>query len=397
MWQSRNHSKFNRPSTFRGQRHVKSVSKAEILSAIERSRRQVPVTMQSEMPIGSTVSFADFPLDATLLMNIAAKGFTAPTPIQKIAIPEILAHRDVIGMANTGTGKTGAFLIPLIQKITLDRAQRVLTLVPTRELAYQINMELREFSRGLSIRSALLTGGASQWRQEEDIKRDPHFVIATPGRLTDFIRSKRIRLSGFRNVVLDEADRMVDIGFINDIKMYLTLLPRERQSLFFSATITGKVEEIMRAFVHDPVRINAAEQQKTPSIRQDAIRVAADKTKLDTLYELLQQKEFEKVLVFGRTKHGVQKVSDALVKRGIRSGAIHGNKRQGQRQAILERFSRNELQILLATDVASRGLDIPDVSHVINYDLPETMEDYTHRIGRTGRANKRGVALTFID
>jgi superfamily II DNA/RNA helicase len=190
---------------------------------------------------------------------------------------------------------------------------------------------------------------------------------------------------------------MVDIGFINEIKYFISLVPRERQSLFFSATISGKAGELLADFVRNPVRISLKSEATESQISQDVIRVSQNATKVDTLYELLKKQEFSKVLAFGRTKHGVQKVADELTKRGIKTGAIHGNKRQGQRQYVLNQFVHNEIQILLATDVASRGLDIPDVSHVINYDLPETMDDYIHRIGRTGRANKRGVALTFID
>jgi superfamily II DNA/RNA helicase len=341
--------------------------------------------------------FSDFPLNSVLLGNIKAKGYSSLTPVQDQAIPAILAGSDVIGTANTGTGKTAAFLIPLIQKVTEHKEQRVLVIVPTRELAVQIHTELRLLSRGLSVRTAMLIGGAGEWRQKQDLRYDPHFVIATPGRLKDFIQTRVIRLSGFRNVVLDEADRMVDIGFINDIKHFIELLPKERQSLFFSATISGSVGEILADFVHDPVRVSVKTQDSAMTILQDVIRIGPNDTKINTLHALLQKSEFEKVLVFGRTKHGVQRVSDELAKRGIRAGAIHGNKRQNQRQYVLDQFIHSNIQVLLATDVASRGLDIPFVSHVINYDLPETLEDYIHRIGRTGRANRQGIALTFID
>ena len=398
MWKPYSHNQNQKFSGNSRGRRIKTVSKYELLEAIAQSKRVIPARPQVASLVSPlTQTFAHFPLDPLLQQNIKAKGFTEPTPIQNEVIPAILAHRDVIGTANTGTGKTAAFLIPLIQKITLDRVQRVLVVAPTRELAFQIHKELRDFSRGLSIRSAILTGGTSEWRQTEDVKRDPHFVIATPGRLKEFIESRRLRLSGFRNVVLDEADRMVDIGFINDIKYFISLLPRQRQSLFFSATISGRVEEVMKVFVNNPIRISVSSQPISATIFQDVIKITNNKSKLDTLHDMLKQKEFEKVLVFGRTKHGVQKLSDDLAKRGIKSGAIHGNKRQNQRQYVLEQFARSEIQILLATDVASRGLDIPNVSHVINYDLPETIEDYTHRIGRTGRANKQGIALTFID
>lgn len=379
----------------RGGRHMRSVPKSVILSVIERSKLTAETSVMEPEKI--THAFTDFALNPLLLETIRAKGFSTPTPIQDQAIQPILDGRDIIGTANTGTGKTAAFLIPLLQKISTDRNQRVLIVAPTRELAVQIHKEFRDFARGLSLRSAMLIGGANEWRQRQDLKNDPHVVVATPGRLKDFIESRYIRLSMFRNVVLDEADRMVDIGFINDIKYFISLLPKERQSLFFSATISGKVGEILTDFVKNPVRVSVKKEDTAATIRQDVIRVTGNIGKIEALHDLLNKKEFDKVLIFGRTKWGVQKLSDELVKRGFRSGAIHGNKRQNQRQYVLEQFKRSEIQILLATDVASRGLDIPDVSHVINYDLPETLEDYIHRIGRTGRANKKGIALTFVD
>lgn len=386
-----------RRSSFGGRnRPIKTVPKSVILATIARSQQQVAAAPQIEV-LAAVHTFADFNLVPELTATIQAKGFTTPTPIQDQAIPAILSGRDIIGTANTGTGKTAAFLIPLIQKVTKDRNQRILVIAPTRELAVQIHKEFRDFARGLSMRSAMLIGGANEWRQRQDLRDDPHMVVATPGRLKDFIEARFIRLSAFRNVVLDEADRMVDIGFINDIKYFISLLPKERQSLFFSATISGKVGEILTDFVTNPVRVSVKTEDVAITIRQDVIRVSHPNAKVDMLHDLLNKKEFDKVLIFGRTKWGVQRLSDELVKRGFRSGAIHGNKRQNQRQYVLEQFKRSEIQVLLATDVASRGLDIPDVSHVINYDLPETLEDYIHRIGRTGRANKRGIALTFID
>ena len=395
-----NHKPFRRDQRFTGfrQRPMKAVPAYMVLAAIAHSKQAQQTAQSVVTPVSPiTHAFADFPLDRLLQENIKAKGFTTPTPIQDQVIPAILSHRDVIGTANTGTGKTAAFLIPLIQKVTQDRAQRVLVIVPTRELAVQIHTELRGFARGLSIRSTMLIGGASEWRQMQDVRQDPHFVIATPGRLKDFIESRRLRLSGFRNVVLDEADNMVDIGFINDIKYFISLMPTARQSLFFSATISGRVGEILTEFVKNPVRVSVKTHDAANTIVQDVIKLTHSKSKVDCLHEMLQKKEFEKVLVFGRTKHGVQRLSDELVKRGVKAGAIHGNKRQNQRQYVLNQFTRSEIQILLATDVASRGLDIPNVSHVINYDLPASMDDYVHRIGRTGRANKQGIALTFID
>lgn len=397
---------YNRSHTFQHRRFsgnrgsgrpMKIVPKSVLLAAIAKSKQDEPIVAIDEVAQAISGNFADFSLERALLENIKAKGFGTPTPIQIQAIPAILDKRDLIGMAQTGTGKTAAFLIPIIHKIIQDRAQRALVIVPTRELAMQIAYELRDFSKGLSIRNAVIIGGVSSWRQEQDLRRDPHIVIATPGRLKDLIESKKIRLSGFRTIVLDEADRMVDIGFIAHIQYFISMLPQARQSLFFSATISPAVESIMNKFVTNPVRVTIAPSQNKKTIKQDIITVSQNKSKLDTLHDLLKQKEFEKVLVFGRTKHGVQRLSDELARRGIKSGAIHGNKGQNQRRYVLEKFSKSEIQILLATDIASRGLDIPNVSHVINYDLPETIEDYTHRIGRTGRANKLGIALTFIE
>ena len=393
----RNSRPFSRPRTPQrgGGRMIKYVPKRILLEAIEKSKASYTGAQEDSEPVQHT--FEDFGFIPELLNNIRAKGFGSPTPIQDQAIAAILEGRDIIGTANTGTGKTAAFLIPMIQKISNDRNQRLLVIAPTRELAVQIHKELRELGRGLSIRSAMLIGGANEWRQKQDMKLDPHVVVATPGRLKDFIQTKHVHMSGFRNVVLDEADRMVDIGFINDIKYFISLLPRERQSLFFSATISGRVGEILTDFVHDPVRVSVKKEDTATTIRQEVVQVPNKDRKMEILHDLLIRKEFGKVLIFGRTKWSVQKISDELVRRGFRADAIHGNKRQNQRQRTLESFKRSEIQVLLATDVASRGLDIPDVTHVINYDLPETMEDYIHRIGRTGRANKRGIALTFVE
>lgn len=375
----------------------RTMAKSELMRVIDASKRQQETVTSPEDVYKVTHSFADFGLSAGLMANITAKQYVTPTPIQDQAILPIREGRDLIGTAQTGTGKTAAFLIPLIQKILEDKAQRVLIIAPTRELAFQIHKEMREFSRGLGIRSAMLIGGANEWRQRNDMRLDPHFVVATPGRLKDFIQTKVVRMAAFRNVVLDEVDQMVDIGFINDITYFISLLPSERQSLFFSATISGRVNEVLKAFVKNPVTVSIKANKIIETIRQEVVYVQDRNKKVDMLHDLLNTEGFDKVLVFGRTKWGVQKLSDELGRRGFRAGAIHGNKRQNQRQYVLTQFIRSEIQVLLATDVASRGLDIPDVSHVINFDLPETIDDYTHRIGRTGRANKQGIALTFVE
>ena len=340
--------------------------------------------------------FSDFSISDSIKRNILSKGYTTPTPIQDQTIPVILSGRDLIGMANTGTGKTAAFLIPLIEKVLKDRNQRVLIVTPTRELAAQIRDEFNTFASGLQIYSTLCIGGANMWRQKEDLRRNPNFVIGTPGRLEDHIRTHSLNLSYFESVVLDEADHMVDVGFLANIRRMIYMLPQKRQSLFFSATVDAKVAEILHSFVKDPVMVSVKTGDITNNIKQEVLRVSPS-MKTEELHKLLIKEDFEKVLIFGRTKFGVQRLSDDLVDRGFKADAIHGNKNQSQRARTLDRFKRNEIQILLATDVASRGLDIPNVSHVINYDLPESYENYIHRIGRTGRADKKGIAITFVD
>ena len=343
------------------------------------------------------VHFKDFNIAEILKQNIIKQGYIKPTPIQSQAIKPILEGRDVIGLASTGTGKTAAFLIPLIDKIFKDKTQKVLIIVPTRELAVQINDEFKSFSFGMNIYSALIIGGASMNRQMYDIRRNCHIVIATPGRLKDLVERRLIYLEDYSNIVLDEVDLMVDIGFLNDVTYFISKMAKVRQSLFFSATIPAKVQGVLQSFVTNPLTISVKTQATSENVDQDVIRVENSANKIDQLHDLLIKDGFDKVLIFGRTKHGVDKLHRELEFRGFKIGAIHGNKSQGQRQRILQSFKRDEIQILLATDVASRGLDIEDVTHVINYDLPQTYEDYIHRIGRTGRAGKIGRALTFID
>jgi ATP-dependent RNA helicase RhlE len=371
---------------------------AQLMNAI-RNSRFAQKSDTADVAYVAKNAFNDFNICNELKENISKKQYNSPTPIQDQSIFAMLEGKDVIGIANTGTGKTAAFLIPLIDKVfkNKNRSEKVFILAPTRELAVQINDELKEFAVGMRISSVLCIGGANMYRQKGDLRRNPDFVIGTPGRVKDLIKQRALNLSYFKNVVLDEADRMVDIGFINDIKYFISLLPRERQSLFFSATISGRVSEILTSFVVDPVTITVKQRDTAENIRQDIIRTANKGKKVDQLHDLLIKEGFDKVLIFGRTKWGVQKLADELIDRGFKAGAIHGNKGQNQRQRILEEFKKNEINILLATDVASRGLDIPDVSHVINYDMPATYDDYVHRIGRTGRANKKGIALTFVD
>lgn len=342
--------------------------------------------------------FADFPFGAELHHNIVSKGYELPSPIQDQAIPHIINGKDVIGLANTGTGKTAAFLLPIIERQSgIMLRPSVLIVAPTRELAQQIDEQFREFSRGLGLYSALIVGGVNVERQIRELKRRPHFIIGTPGRLKDLIDRRVLQLKNMTTLVLDEADRMLDMGFLPDIRQIVSLMPEERQTLFFSATITPEIESLTKQFLNDPITIQVRTSETSEHVEQDVIEARDKNHKVDLLTEMLGRKEYDKVLVFGETKFGVQRLSDHLHKSGVPSVAIHGNKNQSQRQRALKDFKDNKVRVLVATDVAARGLDIPNVSHVINFDTPQTYEDYIHRIGRTGRGGASGRAHTFID
>ena len=341
-------------------------------------------------------NFADFEIHEELKKNIIKKGYVTPTPIQDRAIPHVLKGEDVVGIANTGTGKTAAFLIPLINRVLQDRTQRVLIMVPTRELAQQIEEEFWGFAEYLRIGAVSCVGGANIRTQISILRRNPNFVIGTPGRLKDLIERRAFDLSTFSTVVLDEADRMLDMGFIHDMKEILGRMPKPRHTLFFSATLSREIEALIGDFLTNAVRISVKTGDTAKTVDQDIVRVGG-KNKVDVLQDLLIKPEFSKVLVFGRTKHGVEKLSQMLAERGFKAESIHGNKTQGKRERVLAGFKQNRITILVATDVAARGIDVENVSHVINYDIPTTYSDYVHRIGRTGRAGKGGKALTFVD
>jgi len=341
--------------------------------------------------------FQDFKIDETLKQAIIKKGYIDPTPIQDKAIPHVLQNVDVIGIANTGTGKTAAFLIPLINKVLHNRQEQIMIVVPTRELAIQIDQEFKGFAKDLKMYSVCCVGGMNIFPQIKQLRYLNNFVIGTPGRLKDLIDRKNITLSKFNTIVLDEADRMLDMGFIQDMRAIMAGMPKTRQTLFFSATVCPEIEKLIKEFLKEPVRISVKNRDTAKNVDQDVIRVNVGKNKFDVLSDLLKQKEFCKVLVFGRTKHGVERLSKLLSDRGFKAESIHGNKNHSGRQRALKSFKENQIQVLVATDVAARGLDIPDVSHVINFDLPATYDDYVHRIGRTGRSNKMGKALTFVD
>jgi len=351
-----------------------------------------------EIAYVSEHKFVDFPFGAQLQHNIAKKGYENPSSIQDQAIPHVIEGKDVIGIANTGTGKTAAFLLPIIERQTgISLRPSVLIIAPTRELAQQIDEEFRIFSQGLGMYSTLVVGGMPIDRQIRDLKRRPNFIIGTPGRLKDLMTRRYLQLENINTLVLDEADRMLDMGFLPDIRAILGQTPTDRQTLFFSATITPEIAALVSSFSKDPVTISVRTAETSEHVEQDVIE-ARDKThKLELLTEMLKKPDYEKVLVFGETKFGVQRLSDHLDNSGISSIAIHGNKSQSQRARALKQFKDGRVRVMVATDVAARGLDIPNVSHVINFDTPQTYDDYIHRIGRTGRGGAMGRSHTFVD
>ena len=363
---------------------------------VARFVKKAVITEQVEVFVPEH-KFADFNIDSRLKANITRKGYTEPTPIQDKTIPHILRGSDLVGIANTGTGKTAAFLIPLINKVLLNHQENILIVVPTRELAIQIDDELRGFAVGMRIFSVCCVGGASIGYQISNLRRQHNFIIGTPGRIKDLMERRFINLARFNTVVLDEADRMLDMGFVKDMRAMMMAMPKIRHTLFFSATVNREIEGLINEFLRAPARISVKTQDTAKNVDQDVVRVNNGQGKLQVLEELLTQPGFKKVLIFGRTKHGVERLYNTLIASGFKAESIHGDKNHARRQKALKSFKENHIQILIATDVAARGLDIPDVSHVINYDLPATYDDYVHRIGRTGRMNKTGKALTFIE
>ncbi len=341
--------------------------------------------------------FTDFGFDERLERNVVARGYEHPTQIQDAAIKPVMDRRDLLGLANTGTGKTAAFLLPIINHLLKTEGKNdVLIVTPTRELAAQIQDDFKAFTKNIKLFSALCVGGTNINPQIKALAKEPHVVIGTPGRLKDLYEQNKLNLDYTDTLVLDEADRMLDMGFYKDVSFLCDRVPQERQTLCFSATITPEIQKLIDKLLNDPVTCSVRTNSNNDHIHQSTV-VAGDKNeKVDQLHDLLIEDGVTKTIVFTRTKWGAQKLSDKLNKRGFKSEAIHGNKSQPQRQRALSAFKADKVDVLVATDVAARGLDIPEVSHVINYDEPETYDDYIHRIGRTGRAGNGGHAVTFV-
>ncbi|HET7673556.1 MAG TPA: DEAD/DEAH box helicase [Candidatus Saccharimonadales bacterium] len=341
-------------------------------------------------------TFADFDIDPKIKANLSAKGYEIPSPIQDQTIPVGLAGKDVIGIANTGTGKTAAFAVPILNKLINDRNHRALIIAPTRELAQQIEDECRSIARGTGLSGTVLIGGTNMGGQLRDLRANPRVVIGTPGRIKDHIQRGSLKLDNFGMVVLDEVDRMLDMGFVHEVRDILSHLNPERQSFFFSATVDSKINGLIQTFSNDPTTIMVKTGQTSDNVNQDVVRYNSTSDKMDKLHDILNKRDVEKIIVFDETKRSVERLSKELVARGFLADAIHGGKTQGQRQRALKRFKNTEINILVATDVAARGIDVADITHVINYSTPQTYDDYVHRIGRAGRAGRVGHALTFV-
>ncbi len=386
------HSRSRRGGSGDGQR----TSRGRILPTFDPSQfiNKNPVEIKEEV-YKPKHTFATFGLTGKLVGTINKMGLTQPTPIQDQIIPEILNGRDVIGLAETGTGKTAAFLIPLIEKTLKQYHRQTLILTPTRELALQIDAELKKLSAGHKIFSTICVGGMNIRPQINGLRRQNHFIIGTPGRIQDLIDRRVFKPQKVTTVVLDEADRMLDMGFINDMRNILSETRSDRETLFFSATMSSDIEALVHDFLNAPITVSVKKKDVTNSIEQDVVS-HGHHDKFETLLNLLEDPAFTRIIIFGSMKHSVEKLSKELSAKGVKAESIHGNKTHGQRQRALSNFKSGHARVLVATDVAARGIHVDNVSHVINYDLPGSFEDYVHRIGRTGRGTKRGKALTFV-
>lgn len=344
----------------------------------------------------SSNTFQDFDVNELIKANLTRKGYEIPTPIQDQTIPIALLGKDLIGIADTGTGKTAAFAIPILNSLMNKPGDKALIIAPTRELAQQIEEQFKFIGKGSGMFGAVLIGGSPMGPQLRDLRGNPQIVIGTPGRIKDHIERGTLKLAGFNHVVLDEVDRMLDMGFLPDVRLILSKLSTNRQSYFFSATIDSKVNSLIETFANEPALISIKTGETNENVEQDVVHFSSREEKINKLHDILIKADTEKIIVFDETQRSVEKLSKELISRGFEADAIHGGKTQGQRQRALRRFKANEIKILVATDVAARGIDVVDITHVINYTTPQSYDDYIHRIGRAGRAGRTGQALTFV-
>jgi len=348
------------------------------------------------------MTFQELQIIEPILKALKTKEYEDPTPIQIASIPLLLEGKDILGSAQTGTGKTAAFAIPILQNLYLEKQKqksprviKALVLAPTRELALQIHDNFKEYGRNIDLRTTVIYGGVNQSKQIKILDQGVDILIATPGRLLDLIQQKKLTLAKVSYLVLDEADRMLDMGFIKDVKKIIAMIPKERQTMFFSATLPKAIMNLANEILNNPERIQVTPEEATIDKIIQSVYFVDRKKKTDFLIHLLNNQEMKSVLVFSRTKHGANKIVKSLIQAGIRSEAIHGNKSQGARQEALFQFKAKNLRVLVATDIAARGIDIDELSHVVNFDLPDVPETYIHRMGRTGRAGLGGFAISF--
>lgn len=340
--------------------------------------------------------FADFAIAPILAANLAKKNFVKPSPIQDQAIPVALTGQDIIGIAATGTGKTAAFLLPILNKLVADRKHKAMILAPTRELALQVDKELRELALGMQFYTCSAVGGMPIYNQMRSLERGVSIVVGTPGRVQDLIKRGKIRMNEFKTIVLDEADRMLDMGFIDDMRAILGAMPEDKQGMFFSATFEPKVKALCSDFLRNPVTVMVKTRDTSGSVEQNIVRIERGR-KTDQLHEILQGEDAKKVLIFREMKRSVDELVTELKGRGVKVSGLHGDMHNRERVRAVDALKAGSVQVLIATDVAARGIHIDDVSHVINFDLPNDYETYVHRIGRTGRGGARGMALTFVN
>ncbi|XOV91279.1 MAG: DEAD/DEAH box helicase [Bacteroidota bacterium] len=384
-------SKFSRPSS----QHNKNTRK---VSSFNPDQLIKEFSNQEETIHMPTWKYEDLPLNPGLKANLILKGYHDPTPIQEQSIKPLIEGKDLIGIASTGTGKTAAFLIPVIQQMLERDNIQALVVLPTRELALQVEQEFIGLSKGLGLKASCFIGGQNISVDKQKLRTQNDLIIGTPGRLIDLKNQGFLKLGEVNTLILDEFDRMLDMGFIEDIKKIIAAIKNRKQTMFFSATKDKKQQYLIDQILTNPVEIKVSNgADPSEKVTQEIIRVPIGGNKFNLLIELISGQDFEKVIIFAETKHLVNRLGKKLNQYGIKSGLIHGNKSQNSRKNAITEFNRGRIQVLVATDIAARGLDLPDVTHVINYELPRTRDSYIHRIGRTGRAGKKGIAYTLTD
>ena len=391
-------NKYRNKQSFRSP-YKKKTNRRKQISDIDINDLIKEASIAKKVKYSSSTTFNEMPLNKQLKANLKNKGIEQPTQIQEESIPSLLEGRNLIGIANTGTGKTAAFLIPIIQQMVGDKVnQQALIIVPTRELALQVEQEFKDLSKGLGLSASCFIGGTSVNKDIARLRNKQQLIIGTPGRLLDLQNQRILKLSNASILIIDEFDKLFDMGFIGDVKKLTQAMTNRKQTMLFSATLDQKQEALIKSMIESPIRVLVSSGKSTTDhIQQDIIRVKEGEDKFQLLQNLIKKDGFQKILVFAETKRLVDKIAKKLNQGGVLSDRIHGNKSQNYRNLALNKFKLGDIKVLVATDVAARGIDVSDVSHVINYQLPSSLDSYIHRIGRTGRAGKSGQAYTFVE